>query len=1110
MPVPTLKALRKELDGLGWPARCARLGRLGAAEAASPKLAALVEQLEAGDAHDGAWALALAQAARLEDPVARALHAPSVHLRCRAAALSGALLSGPRLQEALPRLAPDTRRRVLRSVARARRSDVVQDLFRDVWTRHGPLEALPLLAALPGAHLASALPELGHAVTAWRTLAERHPDAVLEHLRQRLSEAPDAERAGVVEALAGALRPLARLRGEALLQLLLAHGPDAELPRPVERRLPALARRHPDLVFALLTRRALLPRLASAGVPRPLLRHLDAFTVAQRHALARHLAQAPGALSTFLRALPPSQRAAAALHAYGGALPRLVDEAVLRELPHAQRDQAAQSMLAQREVQQSPPWQLRLHALRVVEHGRGPLETAARASKAEDRALAVGLLVDCTGRSRRGLGDTLRALERLKNDQDPVRLAAVQALARVPPRVVEAGDVAALSALVDWVVQARDTSHATRAALQALAFRLLADAASHRGDARFDWAFETLRKLAGQAGTLSLPRLDRLLPRGTEQVLLERLLPFVRAAKKRESFQLALSLAQALGRRAWGLDPLQELLGAATKPSADWSASLAVQLYLAPPRTRDARVAALLKRDESHVTLPPVFWHLHRRRQDLLDPFLKGRVLKGHYWSGKKVGWIPPAFDGLHRWLPRQQEAYAALLARVAEDPARPSWERASVLGRLGRVPTSTVGTFAPFLKDREVVVVEAALGALAWLDAPEQALPLLLAHLDSDRARVAMYAVPRVARRVTPAALGAALEALLTRSELRVTVRKEALRLLGAHRSERSLELLSQALAAPGVHPDVQIAAGHGLRAMLDDARAWGPLEALARSPVADVAQSLLDPSPATLPPSLRPRYAQLLLRVAEHPELRVRQRAWVALAAWTARNEEALAPAAAARLVDLVHGAEWKEATATLAQAVRGGRAWAAILEAAGTLLAAPVPAGADAGPDRDLPARQRLLALLGAVLAWPPATRLARADGLRALAVLVAREPSHFGARARLLLGAVDFAAPEAPAAAVAALAAHAQAEPLSAVAVSHAVRDAATAWPGDAAPLLACADRVLAPAPLAALVLVAEAGRRSHWAPEAAERLRALRAHPSASVREAACGVLTAAE
>ncbi|MEZ4465117.1 MAG: hypothetical protein R3F43_11635 [bacterium] len=87
------------------------------------------------------------------------------------------------------------------------------------------------------------------------------------------------------------------------------------------------------------------------------------------------------------------------------------------------------------------------------------------------------------------------------------------------------------------------------------------------------------------------------------------LLPLLRASTARE-FHGNVRLVAALGRRAWPVEVLWPLV-----EEALWAprglAHLAAAQWLADPRTRDARVRALLARDASAIVLPRVFEHLH-------------------------------------------------------------------------------------------------------------------------------------------------------------------------------------------------------------------------------------------------------------------------------------------------------------------------------------------------------------------------------------------------------------------------------------------------------------------------------------------------------------------
>ncbi|MFE8595902.1 hypothetical protein [Archangium violaceum] len=1110
MKVPSRKALLSELDSLGHGARLSRVSRLGHESQGSPALTQLMDELLSGDAYEASLALELARSARDESRVLRGLTHPSSLVRAQAAALAGShVQDDAALERLLPEMSPFVRRRFLKDVARAQRSALAARLLPIVLGRHGAAEAALLLPALDADTVRRLLPQLEHTFRAWRTLVRRHPDEVLAFIGSRLTHAPERERHYLFASYRVPLAELTLSHGEAVLHLVRELAPPEVLPYFVRETFPRLTRRHPEQLFTLLTRpgwrAAHLGRELTAGM----LRQLRFFSDAQRRGLARVLAESPSDLARFLGALPPSQRAGLFAHAYEGAPPRELPEDMLQVLPHELRDAEAVRHLGMREVQESPELRLAMQALRTIEHAREPLQKAAFASKAEDRARALSLLVYSTGRSRRGLAETLTYLSRLKNDQDPVRLAALTALSQVPPSLFEPGHIPSLESLVTYVVEARDTSRGTQMALQELAFRLIRTQATAPESPLFRFALDTLKRLAGQSGTLVLPSLERNLPRGTEHHLFAALLPMIRSAAQRESHGLILTLTQALGRRAWNVDMLQAMLEPLTESTPDWVAQQATQLWLAPPRTRDARVRKLLDRDESIITLAVVFEHLHRRRQEWLDPFLQGRRLKGRFSTGK-TGWVPPARRGFHRWLPRQQLRFRDLMLLIARDTSRSAWERMSVLHILPHLPVVEVDTLTPFLESPDVTTVEAALGALVWLDRPEPALPILLEHLDGDRARVAMYAIPRVAKLVSPETLASTLGALLSREKLKVTVHKEALRLLGTFRSARSVALLRQQWDKPQLHRDVRIAVGHAARQLLDDPAAWELLDAMARSPDEYVATSLLDPHPSQLPLEARPRYAGLVLQVSRHPELTVRRRAFTVLPGWAAGVEEQVARESAARVLDLSGGAEWKEAAWALVEATREGKAFEQVVACAEQLVSAPLTP--DATPERDVPARQRLKGLQQTLLGLPRPVRLGLRARLDEVARVLSRDASLWPKSAALRLACVEWREARAVAEVLRVLAAETREEPLFAgslaAVVAKEVEDDSAGWEPET--LLELADAVGAELPLAAVALVSMAGQRLHWREDAARRLRALRQHPSAAVRATAYNTVTANE
>ena len=1111
MKIPSRKALLSELDPLGHGARIARVARLGRDGREHPGLKPLMaELLSSGDAYEGRLALEMAQGAGDDSLLLEGLTHASRLVQGRASSLAGRHIQDEAaLERLLPELAPFARRRVLKGVALARRTALAARLFPLVLARHGASEAALLLTALDADTVRQRLPELGHTFNAWHSLVHLHPDAVLDFLRTRFTQAPERERESLFYLFHIPLAELTLSRGEAVLELVRELAPPEGLPFFVRRTLPLLIRRHPAAVAALLLRPAWRGQLHGLWISPGALREARAFSPEQRLAFARALAEAPPRLAQFLNAFPPSERPALFAHAFEGAPPRVHPTALLATLPHATRDAEAARQLDLREVRENKDQRLAIQALRLIEHAREPLRKAAVASKAEDRAQALALLVSCTGLSRRGLGDTLAALARLKNEQDPVRAAALSALAEVPPTLFTAEHVPALQSLVTYVVEARDTSFMTQQALQRLAFQLMRAHATATDSPLFRFALETLQRLARQSGTLVLPPLEHDLPRGAEHHLFAALLPTLRAANKRESHGLIISLTRALGRRAWNVEQLQALLAPITEATPDILAQEAIQLWLAPPRTRDVRVRTLLERDESTITLPGVFGHLHRRRQEWLDPFIQGRSLQGRFTTGK-TGWVPLVFDGFFRWLPRQQRHFLDLMLRIASDLERSAWERMRVLHVLPGLQDVSVDTLKPFLASPDVPTVEAALGALAALDKPEPALPLLLENLDGDRARVAMYAVPRVARRVSPNTLTPALDTVLSRERLKVTVAKEALRLLGTFRSAHSLTLLRQQWNKPDLHKDVRIAVGHAARRLLDAPEAWELLGELARSADADVASSLLDASPLQFPPEVRPRYVELLLQISRHPELTVRRRAFGVLRGWSAGAEDAVAREAAARVLDIAEGAEWREALRALVEVTREGHAFEQVEDSAARLVAASP--SFDATPERDVPERQRLVALSAQLRQLPRPVKQNLRPRLDAVAHVLAREPSLWPESAALRLEGMPWNDSTDNAGALLDLAEEVKEEPLFApvlaARVAETLEHPSAEWTPEV--LLETAARVKAVIPLTAVTLVAVAGRRLHWREDAAQALRALRLHPRAAVRAAALGVVTAVE
>ena len=1122
----TRQSLLARLDALSYGERVRHVVELARSGETGPKALALIDTLLAGDAYEASLAVEMARAVRDVHRLAAALDHRSFGVRRSAAAYlvrlvpdvapvpadspdkppSPAVLDLPAL---IHGLAPALRRAALKGLVRSRRRAAAQALFPDVLTRHGPREAAVLLPALAPADLRVHLPALAHAAPAWRALLLRHPDITIDHLRHQLTAAPQRDRPGVWTTHRPLVSALAELRPAALHDLL-AEFPDTCSPWSLHAHLGDLTRDDPARTLVLLERQPMRELLLGQGLPRRLLNQVVRLPDDLRVRLGRVVGERPEHLAELLQEVAPSRRAALFDAVYADHDRELRDwpEKLLDSLPHALRRQEAARMLLLPAVATDPDRVLALTAHLPLAVAAATLHPATRSADASERGRALALWLTCAARDvPHTLTTTLEQVaQRLRNEQDPVRVLVVLALRLVPASRFTPADADALRTIARQASEARDLSWSARNDLLQLAFKLLRAHAAAADAALFTAGLDIVVLLAGQRGSLNLPDLSHSLPQKTAPALLAALAPRLAAASDRERPDLIFALAAALGERGHDLPALTELLEPLTAAKPDHVASRAVTLLLADPRGRDERVRRLIAADRSAIALQPVLDHLHLRRQAWLDPFLDGSKISGRFLSGKTVHLVPVT-AGFHRWLPRQQHALAALIQRLGGDKGHDQLTRAAVIQRLAALPVTTVADFEPFLRDPEVPVVEAALAALAWIDSPADALPVLLEHLDGDRARVAMYAVPRVARFIPADTLAHSLVDLLSVDRPRkLTVRKEAIRLLGVHRTPRSLPALFELLARPDLPRDLAIAVGHAARNLLDDPRAIGLLAPLACSPDPDIARSVLGPSPAHLPAQARPAYARLVLATARHPDLKVRRAAYRVLATWSLGQEDEVAATLADVILDLERGAAWTDAAVALvAVCSEHGAALAPVAR----VLAALAARADDPGPDpaRDLPARQRLFAVVDALVARERPTRLALGTALAELAAQLPA-PDLWPRAAALRLASLDLESPAADAP----LRALAE-DPLADVFLDDLVTALEHQAVASAAPALLARAAALPTSPVAARLavsLVEIAGDRLEWPAPAVAALAALRGHPDPRIRAAARAAFTRPE
>ncbi|MBZ3901932.1 hypothetical protein [Streptomyces griseiscabiei] len=1125
----TAEQLLSALEPLPFPARLALTARTARGLAEEGTLAPLLTELDGREPYERRLAAFAALVGRDAGFLAERLADPDPVVAGYAWRAARDLPVPDRAVEAAYDDAPAALRgRLARLLAAGDRAALAERLVARLRAEWGDAEAARLLPACSTPFVARELPGLAHAVDHWTRLASRHPDPVLDHAERTL-----ADRAGGQPREewwwlhATTVAALARLRPERVTTLLERHGPGS-LPPALNAGLGPLVTADADRVIRWITSADRNEQRHEPLPPTGVLRRLVRAEPASLTALGRHWLNRGAHFAALVKAMAPGRRPAFVDTVAEGGTHWSPALSVLELLPRERR--WAEVRRAAAEFDGTGSWWDDLDTLAhgSLDEARAELLAAIARPDADDRAIAWPLFVACAARDggRAAITELLTtAGRRLRNDRDPVRVAALGALAGTHPRLFAADHAPLLDALATDALEARDASAATTVVLRTLAVRLLVEHATGGEAALREWALRTLERLTNRVGVPDLGPLHRELRRGQEHQVVEALRPWLDAGAGRADFRLLLGLAAALGPRARRLPELQDRLATALERGDDDTFREAVALWLDAPATRDERAAAVVDLEPSAVVLTPVRRVLTRRRTDLLDTLLGETPPYGRFLVDGARRPLPDLRDS-DRWLPRQQRSAIRLAARAVADRSLPLDERAALIRAAAPVPVFGRTLAFAHQDDPEVLVAEAALGALPWTDRPHAALPALLEHAGGDRARVAVYAAARAARFTAPSELALALGPLLSGERpTKVTARKEAVRLAARFLPpRRAVALLVGTFDAPDRHPDVRAAVVRALPPLLDEPEARRLLAGAAHDDSQAVHEALLAVTPWEVAEAHRRDYAAVIVTAYDitlaltdcfgggYALLR-------AMGTWC-RYSPALAVRIARTACDLGNRKDWRHAewvvrdlaASGLPHPVGGAAPGSVFHGAVAGLLAAMRTAegGADALEGRDLPALQRLRHL----------TSLGYVDGvgselLEAVAAQLAPEPLLAAERAQLLGQLVDRTVE--PGALLGRLRELAEAlESVGTQAAVHAsgrLRSASEyrAHPGRAEALLAAADGFArdggTATGLLAVGLVNATGVALGWPEEWRSLLRLLRRHTSADVRHAAYLTLT---
>lgn len=962
-------ALLQELDPLPHPERTQRMVALGQAAKTDAKARELLDALwnSEGDSaayarrlvlkscygsHDGARVLqALSDASRLLRGGARKL----VALCCDDAQATQALQTTWYVRQHLPLL------QALRGRGRCQPIDAFLD-----WLAVQPgdtrlADCVPYGSdAAIERHLAAALHR--PSVVFWDGLLARAPQILGRYLHEELRRGtgkPDSTLLWVTQ------RSLPRLcLREPTLALnvfdgLLARGvpPDSGLWTVVARRKPALAA---DIA---VRHKALLPAGSFEAVARDL-------PVDPLCALLRHNPFALGTPQKWFRFLPEAARPQViaawldtiAQHpSWGAALlrqlaadpilgtPQTLDAAYARWSPAAQN---ADGVIGMDVVSRLPP-QLaeregRRHLTQVTalltrprqrlpyarflpwDEAQAQLKPYVGHPEGEVRGQAVAVLLSLAGHTRDAerrsalTVEALRMVKARKNEQDPVRLALLQALVGWPRVAWQANHLPDVAQILRDALDAADLSHATAQVAEQLVVRLF----------RIDgaWGGKWLATLIKERGTIYAPRLGDQLTDGEVRAVAPHLLEVAKswASREREAHLVALvsSLAARLSLVPGLLDLVQDVLrrtphaatalalmtllgqhersrflALADEVCAAWSSrkwdsalvSLAQSLkrgeipaglvtaldqaldrcvyahqassiltVLAQRAAPDFRriVPLAIRRDQSFVCVPAVYEHLHKRRQDLLGPCLGSEPIRGRFATGK-TRWLLPFTGGFFRWTPGQQTLFAAQIDLITADVDRDTPTVFWALVRLPELQFIAPKALVALADDKRPAVLEKAVRTLGRCDAG-QGVDKLLACLEDSRARYAIYALRRAVMELPP---DAALPLLKKVPMQKVTVAKEVVRLLGELRSEAAYAALL-ALDSPTLHRDIRIALLRALWDHLEREPTWQLFLQAALGADWVLASRVGDIPPDRLTPDVDRKLSQVLALVLDRKE--------------------------------------------------------------------------------------------------------------------------------------------------------------------------------------------------------------------------------------------------
>lgn len=448
----------------------------------------------------------------------------------------------------------------------------------------------------------------------------------------------------------------------------------------------------------------------------------------------------------------------------------------------------------------------------------------------ELRRQALSILIFATRYNRSHTSDMLNFVKQRRNEQDPVRGAMIKGLAELPSSIWRSQHLEDLSQIINDALNAIDLSNFTIISIERLVIQILP---FHPA-----WSAQQLATLVQLRGQINFYDLGERLSNSDMLRVVPILLPILQSwqTPKRESNIIAAALS--FGRRLKVFDGLVEILERIIKNTQNNTiASVALDLIAKYRRDRlNELIPQLLQQDPSWITQYTVYDFLHRKRQDLITPFLRPEAYTGLF-SCSETRFILPLKTGIYALTTQQQETFQRSLEQVIRDPDSDMPTQLSVIKQLA-VLSAVQPTLLLELASADNplrAVRNAALLALPQLDS-YYGIPILIEALNDDRVRIAIYALRNVLLQMPE---NQTLQTLRAVPLNKVTVAKEVVRLLGELSSEEAYqELLSW--NERDLHRDVRVAFIRALWNHLEHSETWSILLSAATSSDTAIARTV------------------------------------------------------------------------------------------------------------------------------------------------------------------------------------------------------------------------------------------------------------------------------